>query len=250
MRPYYRFALFGLGITVMAAAWFWPWQRRVEQTPAIIQPSAPVEVEYILVASRQLEAGSPLTADKAEWVPVAGKPIPAGATVRRETTDAANPFVGRFIVQSAAKGDALLPINFASADGASYLAQQIETGKRAYAISIDTKGTATAGNFILPNDRVDVIRSFNSSFGLQSETILTNIRVLAVGQTVHGEGLSSSGDTATVEVDLGQAELLATAQRTGQISLALRNPADTATSSPHLSGIAIIRPSTGGEKVQ
>ena len=66
----------------------------------------------------------------------------------------------------------------------------LPAGMRAVAITIDTRGASSAGGFILPNDRVDVIRTRSrrppaSGVDLHmSETILTNIRVLAIGQTI------------------------------------------------------------------
>lgn len=248
MRLEGRYIFLALGIAMMAVAWFWPSQRPIEQTPEIVKPSLPEQRELVLVAGQSLSPGSILSAEKGKWEPAAGKMWPSGAMIRKENAEDTNPYLGRLVLQTVAKGEALLPQNFVAPDAASYIAQQIAVGKRAYTIAIDSKGTATAGNFILPNDRVDIIKSSNSTAGLQSETLLTNIRVLAIGQSIHGEGLSSSGDTATVEVELYEAEILATAQRTGQISLALRNPADTVKTSPYVAGISIIRPNSVGEK--
>jgi pilus assembly protein CpaB len=61
-----------------------------------------------------------------------------------------------------------------------------------------------------------------------SETILTNIRVLAIGQNVqerNGEKVVT-GETATLELTPAQAELITLAQKVGQLSLALRSLAD------------------------
>ncbi|PIK73214.1 Flp pilus assembly protein CpaB [Methylobacterium frigidaeris] len=61
-----------------------------------------------------------------------------------------------------------------------------------------------------------------------AETILTNIRVLAVGQTVqerNGERVVT-GDTATLELTPAQAETVTLAQKVGQLSLTLRSLAD------------------------
>ena len=100
---------------------------------------------------------------------------------------------------------------------------------RTVAIPIDGQGIASAGGFILPNDRVDVVRigrdddtRTNDALGVQ--TIMTNIRVLAVGQNAQ-ERMSERntiGPTATLEVSPEQAEILVLAQRTAQLSLVLR----------------------------
>ena len=62
-----------------------------------------------------------------------------------------------------------------------------------------------------------------------SETILRNVRVLAIGQTLEttGEEKVVSGATATLELTPGQTEILSLAQSMGQLSLSLRSLADT-----------------------
>jgi pilus assembly protein CpaB len=107
---------------------------------------------------------------------------------------------------------------------------------RAVAVSIDTRGANSAGGFILPNDRVDVIKTSRDDEGSKSsggdiqtaETVLSNVRVLAVGQNVQERGADrvATGETATLEVSASQAELLALAQKVGQLSLALRSLSD------------------------
>ena len=94
----------------------------------------------------------------------------------------------------------------------------------------------TAGGFVLPNDRIDVIRTGRDDDAVRArqaetfiaETILQNIRVLAIGQNVqerNGEKVIV-GETATLELDPKQAELITLAQRTGELSLVLRSLAD------------------------
>jgi pilus assembly protein CpaB len=63
-----------------------------------------------------------------------------------------------------------------------------------------------------------------------SETLLRNVRVLAIGQNIqerNGEKVVV-GETATLELDPRQVELIAVAQRAGQLSLSLRSLHDMA----------------------
>ena len=62
-----------------------------------------------------------------------------------------------------------------------------------------------------------------------SETILRNIRVLAIDQTIEEKNGQKVvvGKTATLELAPGQAETLALSQQLGMLSLALRSIADT-----------------------
>ena len=79
------------------------------------------------------------------------------------------------------------------------------------AISTEISPETGAGGFILPNDRVDVIlsrrdREAEKAGGAEShtsETILTNIRVLAIDQTLEEKNGQKVviGKTATLELD-------------------------------------------------
>ena len=93
----------------------------------------------------------------------------------------------------------------------------LPSGSRAIAITIDNRGANTAGGFILPNDRVDVIRTFRDEAAskvqgtdvIVSETLLRNVRVLAIGQNIqerNGEKVVV-GETATLELDPRQVEI-------------------------------------------
>ena len=110
------------------------------------------------------------------------------------------------------------------------MAAILPSGMRA--ISTPIREETSAGGFILPNDRVDVILSHKIRVGSKdepvSEAVLRNIRVLAIGQEIEnkdGEKVAT-GKTATLELTPRQAELLALAQSMGEISLSLRSLAD------------------------
>jgi pilus assembly protein CpaB len=102
------------------------------------------------------------------------------------------------------------------------------------AVSTEISPETGAGGFILPNDRVDVIlsrRANNDARGTAppvSETILTNVKVLAIDQTVEEKGGQRVvvGKTATLELAPRQAESLAQARQQGTLSLALRSLLD------------------------
>jgi len=102
------------------------------------------------------------------------------------------------------------------------------------AIGVQVNAETTAGGFILPNDRVDVVLSRdvsggNGSKNFESETILSDVRVLAVDQTAQPQKDQQSvvGKTATLELAPAQAELLARSQQMGIVSLVLRALGDS-----------------------
>jgi pilus assembly protein CpaB len=117
-----------------------------------------------------------------------------------------------------------------------FMSAILPEGRRALAINIVSSGARTAGGFILPNDRVDVINTrrddeatrIRQADAFVSETILQNIRVLAIGQNVqerNGEKVVI-GETATLELDPRQAEVVTLAQRMGELALVLRSLSD------------------------
>jgi pilus assembly protein CpaB len=101
------------------------------------------------------------------------------------------------------------------------------------AISTEISPETGAGGFILPNDRVDVIltrreKNAAGADAVNSEIILSNVRVLAIDQAPkEKEGTSALvGRTTTLELKPEQAETLARSRQMGTLSLALRSIAD------------------------
>ncbi len=119
------------------------------------------------------------------------------------------------------------------------MAAILPSGMRA--ISTEISPETGAGGFILPNDRVDVILSRREKDGdargtesTTSETILTNVRVLAIDQTVEEKNGQRVvvGKTATLELSPRQSETLALSRQTGTLSLALRSLLDANNNAP------------------
>jgi pilus assembly protein CpaB len=120
-------------------------------------------------------------------------------------------------------------------DRSGYMAAVLDKGMRA--ISTEISPETGAGGFILPNDHVDVILSRRErdadkvgagADSHSSETIMANIRVLAIDQTL-GEKDGQKvviGKTATLELTPRQAEQLALSRQLGTLSLSLRSLAD------------------------
>jgi len=111
------------------------------------------------------------------------------------------------------------------------LAAILTPGMRA--ISTQISPETGAGGFILPNDRVDVILTLRNQrdaakVGSGSETILRNVRVLAIDQSIEEKNGQKVvvGKTATLELLPGQAETLALSHELGTLTLSLRSMAD------------------------
>jgi pilus assembly protein CpaB len=94
----------------------------------------------------------------------------------------------------------------------------------------------SAGGFILPNDRVDVVHTVRVTQDgpsgpqqiIQGEVLLKNIRVLAIDQRTEGDRGEkvALGKTATLELTEAQAERVTVAQAEGPLVLLLRGLQD------------------------
>jgi pilus assembly protein CpaB len=120
-------------------------------------------------------------------------------------------------------------------DQSGFMSAILPKGMRAISVAISER--SAAGGFILPNDRVDVILtrkiddpSSNQKI-VRSETVLTNVRVLAINQTYRQEAgqdqvTVTEGKTATLELDPRETEVISMIESAGELSLALRSIAE------------------------
>jgi pilus assembly protein CpaB len=111
--------------------------------------------------------------------------------------------------------------------GAGPLAMQLSSGKRAIAVKINAENTA--GGFIRPGDRVDVLHTSSQAADgrVVTQVLLEGITVLAIDQASDSEidkpRNTYVGRTATLELSAQQAEVIVAAETQGRISLALRS---------------------------
>ena len=199
--------------------------------PAPVQALDTVDV---LVAKNDIGLGQALAGPDVVWQqwPTAA----AGPQFIRKSDrpDAAEQFVGAIARVPIAAGEPIRENKVIKAKGSGFMAAILPSGMRA--ISTEISPETGAGGFILPNDRVDVIlthhdREAEKKRGIEtvvSETILTDVRVLAIDQTIEEKNGQRVvvGKTATLELTQRQAEMLARSRQLGSLSLALRSLAD------------------------
>lgn len=200
---------------------------------------ATIAMDDVLVAARDIEFGGTINADDMRWQPWPKASVPPGSILRLATPNAIADFKGSLTRDPIGAGEPLYADRLIQPGKASFMAAMLPPGTRAVAINIDQQGATTAGGFILPNDHVDVIHTYKDDDaarsgggdGMVSETILRNIRVLAIGQNIQQQGDQRVvvGSNATLELTPSQVEKIILAQRIGQLSLSLRSMADTST---------------------
>jgi pilus assembly protein CpaB len=202
---------------------------RPEAAVASVEAPRPqVRMTEILVAASDLPMGQALAEKSLRWQSWPADVVSPGFITRAAQPDALKTLNGMMVRNPFVSGEPIREEKLSR--GANLLASLLSPGKRAVAIRISAE--STAGGFILPNDRVDIIQTGSRSGEGQREstsrTLLSNIRVLAVDQSIteiKGKG-AAIGKTATLELTPAQAEIVASAQASGTLSLALRSVAD------------------------
>jgi pilus assembly protein CpaB len=112
-------------------------------------------------------------------------------------------------------------------EGESALAANVAKDKRAVTVRVDD--VVGVAGFLLPGNRVDVVatRKDDHTGVITAETLLSNIKVLAVDQTAAANSNEPVVVRAvTLEVTPEEAETLLKGKAAGSIQLALRNPLD------------------------
>lgn len=192
---------------------------------------APVEKldrAEVLVAAKDISLGTKLSEKDFAWAKWPEDSLPSAAVTRKAEPDAEKAYAGRIARAPIFSGEPIRPERLISTDK-GFMAAILPKGKRAIAVSVEAE--TTAGGFILPGDKVDLILTRRSDTGATSETILENVRVLAIDSTTAGEPDQknlSPKRTATLELTLPQSEIVAQSQQIGTISLALRSAQDSA----------------------
>ncbi len=201
--------------------------------PKPVAEKPQLETTDVLVARGDIPMGQTVTADDMQWQSWPSTTASSSFIRRSDRGEAMTQIVGSIARSPFLAGEPIRENKLVKGNGSGFMAAILPTGMRA--ISTEISPETGAGGFILPNDKVDVILTKREkgadragADAINSETILTNIRVLAIDQTV-GEKDGQKvvvGKTTTLELKPEQAELLARARQSGTLSLALRSLVD------------------------
>lgn len=236
MKPAKLMVLGVAGIAALSAVWLTSSLR----TPQVVvqqQAAAPtLPTTEVLIASVDLPVGSSVTPDQLRWQQWPAAAVSELMITRDRAPNGLQDTAGSISRAPSIAGEPIRRDKMIKGANGGFMSAVLPSGKRAVAINIVSSGARSAGGFILPNDRVDIMRTARDDEATRSrqgetfmtETILQNIRVLAIGQNVqerNGEKVVI-GEHATLELDPRQAELVMLAQRSGELSLSLRSLAD------------------------
>ena len=232
-----RVAVLALAVAAAGGAFY---ITQTYKAPRVVDAAAPpppaptIATDDVAVAAHDLPIGKVVMQGDLSWQAWPKDSVAAGMIRKTDGDKSITDLNGSIVRTSFLTGEPIRKERLVKGPNAGFLSAVLPSGMRAVAINIDSSGATSAGGFILPNDRVDVIRTVKpegqgpNGGEVLSETLLRNIKVLAIGQNIEEKNGQPVvvGSNATLELEPNQAETIILAQRTGQLSLVLRSMLD------------------------
>ncbi len=222
------------------------------------------ETVKIVVAAKSLSTGDELNEKNIKFQSWPKDAVFDGA-IRQKDGKKPDELVKGTLRRAVTEGEPIMKSALVPEEKYNYLAASLAPGMRAF--SVKFTGDDLVGGFIKPGDHVDVLLTYKSKMRYKgknpeienmieanlnnkvTETILQNLKIIAVGQDIerveddgNGDGDSSGKNNSgnkkkaatktvksavvTFEVDRKSAEILAVADDFGKLSLALRKLGD------------------------
>jgi pilus assembly protein CpaB len=198
------------------------------QPPPVTADAPPPPLPKVMVAAVDIPIGTTISREAIDWRDWPESGVAANYIKFVDGPDQTTPIVGSIARATFYANEPIIQDKLIRSDQ-GYMATILPEGMRAIATGISV--VTSAGGFILPNDRVDLIMVTTNTAGESiSEVILSNIRVLAIDQMIQEQDGKKDvvGQTATLELSPQQAQILATAQATAQqLVLSLRSIKDS-----------------------
>jgi pilus assembly protein CpaB len=210
-----------------------------QHKPQAVVEAPKLSTQKVLVAAQDIPKGSVVNEQQVVWTDWPKDSVSELMILKDGTPDTVAELKDTMTRDSFLRGEPLRRDKLVKAGIGSYMAAVLPSGMRAVAIRIENTGDSSAGGFILPNDRVDVVRVYQDedatkargSMVLGHQVILSNVRVLAIGQNVQEENGKKVvvGGNATLELDPKQSEMVVFAQNSqgSHLILVLRSLVDS-----------------------
>ena len=235
-----------------------------ETAPVEASVPPPAITADVLVASTTVPPGRRLDVGAVRWDAWPKTSVSDNFITKDEQPDMAKAVDGIVVRSPLVAGQPITNLNTVRSDVTGFMAATLMPGMRAVAMPV--AADTGAGGFLLPNDRVDVLLTHDISGrtnvtgagGIkiwQSDTILQDVRLLAIDQVAEPAGTTAggtatadaaatttagaaaaatAGDTqsrvgkeATLELTPAQAELLHRSRASGTLYLTLRSLGDS-----------------------
>lgn len=180
------------------------------------------QIVRVLAAAREIPYSVAIESHMVTSIPWPRDAVPPGAFTNFDELVAARREDARRAKQVMAQGEIILASKVSDFGEKVTIVQKIKDGHRAVAINVNA--TTSAGGFVTPGDKVDILMTQGNGDNLASYTILQSILIIGVDQNANEQSDAPQvARTVTVEVTPEQSQKLALAQRAGQLSLSLRS---------------------------
>lgn len=182
--------------------------------------SKEVVTSQVVVAATEIPFGIRLEEAQLKVSDWSGSDLPQGAFTKTEDV------IGKITKNNFYPGEVITKQRVAEHLGGSTLSSLITENHRA--ISIRVNDVVGVAGFILPGNRIDILSIKGSRGSAKAETLLENIKVLAVDQDPNtNKNKPAVVRAVTLEITPEQAETIAEAVSESKIQLTLRNPLDS-----------------------
>ena len=236
-----QIAVLGLSVAAFGGAYFLFNNFQVPAQPqkVVAAPAPKIDTDDVLVASQDINMGTVVDDTSLGWIAWPRSAISDLMIFKSAGPHVMDDIKGSMTRVAFLRGEPIRRDKLVRGGQGGFMSAILPSGMRAVAIKIENSGDSTAGGFILPNDRVDVVRVFRDDEATRArgaevmgtQTILSNVKVLAIGQNIQEENGKKVvvGGNATLELDPQQAELVVLAQHSGgsNLSLLLRSLVDS-----------------------
>jgi pilus assembly protein CpaB len=227
-----RAQLIGLSIALGAGLLAFVGMRSaLRPAPVPVIHTEHIDAVQVLVARTDIPLGQITNDGNFRWQDWPRENLNPSFVTRGTRPDGVREFSGSIARSSLTAGEPITEAKLVKPGAGGVLAAILPSGMRAISTKITEQ--SAVGKLILPNDRVDVIltqrkRGRAGAEEFVSDTILRDVRVLAIGQQIDVKDgkKNAEGNVATLELTSRQSELLALGNTMGEISLALRSVAD------------------------
>lgn len=234
MRPI-QLILIAVALSAALGAGFLMMNLNQKPEPVIVQSDKPVvtiPLVDVLTATKEIPMGTALGEQNISWVQWPENGIRDSFILKNDRPEALKDYAKTIARAAFFEGEPIREQKIVRSDS-GYLSAILPAGKRAIAIRIAAE--TSAGGFILPNDHVDVVMSYKNpdedNDAWLTETVLQNVRVLAIDQVIEEQDGEKSkvGSTATLELTAQQVEIITASQKIGgnKLTLALRSVEDS-----------------------
>ena len=202
-------------------------QRAAIESAKRVQPVVESNEVRILVAKKALPAGTLIKKNSLRWQPWPKSSL--SEAYMREGDIQPEDLIDTVVRVGVATGEPITEARVVRPGEHGFLAAVVRPGFRA--ITVPVNATSGIAGFVFPGDRVDLVLSHKleqkapDGRALRaSETVLTDIRVLAIDQSTNDQAEEPNPvKNVTIEVTPKQVEIVSLITDLGRLSLSLRS---------------------------